>query len=109
MPVDSAVRPARDGCFVDVTVTPGSAEGDAGFPTAFDDWRGRVKARVIEPPEDGRANRELIERAAAFFEADVTIVSGDLEPRKRLWVGRSVGEVVQRLTDAGIDEGTDGP
>lgn len=100
MAVSSAVQAAKDGAFLDVTLSPNSPE--AAFPDAYDEWRQRVKVRVTSPPEDNRANDELVDLAADFFDAEVSIVRGRRQPRKRLWVGLAADRVVQRLTDAGL-------
>lgn len=98
--VSSAVKPARDGAFLDVTLSPGS--DDAAFPASFDRWRDRVKARVRSAPEDGKANQELVDLAESFFDADVTIVRGQTQPRKRLWIDLPRDRVVRRLGEAGL-------
>lgn len=98
MAVSSAVQAARDGAFLDVTLSASSDE--TAFPTAFNEWRNRVKARVRAPARNGEANDELVDTAESFFDADVTIVRGATQPRKRLWIGRPEGEVVDALESA---------
>lgn len=98
MAVSSAVEAARDGAFLDVTLSASSDE--TVFPTAFNEWRNRVKARVRAHAQDGEANDELVEAAEAFFDADVSIVRGATQPRKRLWIGRPEAEVVAQLETA---------
>lgn len=102
MALSDAVKPARDGAFVDVSVLPGAPK--ARFPESFDAWRHRVKAKVQAPPRDGQANAELLDLARAFFDADVTLVTGNTQPRKRLWVGLPPERVVKRLAEAGLSD-----
>lgn len=97
MTVSSAVDGTDDGAFLDVKVT--SASDAAAFPEDYDRWRDLVTARVTAPARDGRANAELVAAAKGFFEADVEIAKGHTEPRKRLWIGRSAGDVVARLEE----------
>lgn len=105
MSLAAAVRPARDGAFLDVSVATGRSE--AAFPAGFDPWRERIKVRVTAAPRDGEANRELLDLAKAFFDAPVAIASGDKDPQKRLWVGRPPDEVVARLEWAGVGDEED--
>lgn len=102
MALSAAVQPARDGAFLDISVRPGAPKAD--FPGTFDTWRNRLRAKVEAPPEDGKANVELVERAKAFFEADVTLVRGSTQPEKRLWVALPPDRIVQRLTEAGLGD-----
>lgn len=98
MAVAAAVQAAKDGAFLDVKLSPSS---DATrFPDAFDAWRDLVKARVRAAPEDGKANEALVDAAAGFFDAEVTIVRGRRQPRKRLWIGLPRDRVVQRLQES---------
>lgn len=95
MAVDAAVHAAEDGAFLDVKLSPSS---DATlFPDSFDEWRNLVKARVKAKPKRGDANAELVEAASRFFGADVTLVRGRTDPRKRLWIGMPKDRVVECL------------
>ena len=69
---------------LEVKVVPGaSRDGIAG-------WLGdRLKIRVRQPPEGGRANAavtELLAEALGVPPEDVTLVAGDTSPRKSFTV-----------------------
>jgi len=101
----AACRPAAGGACLEVEVVPGASA--PGFPTGFNRWRRRVQARLAAPPEDGAANRELVERAAralAVAPGDVEIVAGRTTRRKTLLVrGLTVETLQARLAAAGVD------
>lgn len=83
----SAVKPARDGCTLDVEVVPGSLE--SVFPAGFNRWRGCIEAKVKAPPSDGKANVELCGLIAQRLDlprASVSVSSGQTSRRKSLSV-----------------------
>lgn len=83
----SAVKPARDGCVLEVEVVPGSRE--SRFPAGYDAWRGRLEAKVRAPPEDGHANAELCGMVADTLRvpsSQVRVTSGQTSRRKSLTV-----------------------
>lgn len=82
-----AVKPARDGCTVEVEVVPGARE--SRFPAGYNEWRGRIEAKVRAPAEDGQANAELVRLAASAFKvppARVHVSSGQTSRQKTLTV-----------------------
>lgn len=88
---EGAVRAAGDGVELSLEVTPAST--GASFPAGFNPWRGRIGARVRAPAEAGRANEELLDLVAAFFEVarrGVELRSGAGARLKRVLV-RGVG------------------
>ncbi len=75
----------KKGLSFDVRVRPGA--GRSGFAGEHDS---ALKIDLKAPPEDGKANRELIKIVASALgikTADVTITSGETSRRKRLSVG----------------------
>lgn len=95
----AAVKGARGGVAIDVEVVPGSRE--SVFPAGFNAWRGRIEAKVRAPPEDGKANAELVALAASALQvpaALVRVASGHTSRRKTLLVEeKSVEAIVARL------------
>jgi uncharacterized protein len=82
-----AVKPAQGGVSLDVEVVPGARE--SRFPAGFNEWRGRIEAKVRAPPEDGQANAELTQIVAAALgvpAASVRVTSGATSRRKTLFV-----------------------
>jgi len=79
---DLAIRCAADGLLVGFRVSPGSVK------TAFRGPYGeRLKVTVSAPPEDDRANKELVGALAGWLglpRDDVTIVTGRASRDKTL-------------------------
>lgn len=94
-----AVKPARGGCALDVEVVPGSRE--SRFPAGYNAWRERLEAKVRAPPEDGKANAELVGLVAEALgvpAARVRVTSGATSRRKTLTVeGLDAAEATRRL------------
>ncbi|MHB8604786.1 MAG: DUF167 domain-containing protein [Thermoplasmatota archaeon] len=82
MDAGPAVRHSPEGALLDVDVQPGAKR--AAFPSGWNGWRKRVEAKVSAPPEDGRANAELVAAASAFFGVPVEVASGATSRRKTL-------------------------
>lgn len=88
--VQPATRP-RAGVVINVKVVPGASRSEIAG-TLGD----HLKVRLAAPPEDGRANRELVEvlaQACGVGRADVAVLTGHANAQKRVLV-------------AGIDEKT---
>lgn len=94
-----AVKPARDGVALEVEVVPGSRE--SRFPCGFNEWRGRIEAKVRAPPEDGKANAELcglVAEALGVPASSVSVTSGATSRRKTVGVrGLGAEAVAARL------------
>jgi uncharacterized protein (TIGR00251 family) len=93
---------------IELRVQPGARErGLAG-------WRsdGSLKVKVPEPPEDGKANRAVIELLAERLgvrPAAVTVVRGASSRSKTVEVaGLTPGEIRARLGTAGGEVGDSG-
>lgn len=99
MDLAPAVKPARDGVSLDVEVVPGSRA--SRFPAGYNEWRGRIEAKVRAPPEDGKANAELcglVADALGVPPAAVRVTAGHASRRKTLAVaGLTVDEAVGKL------------
>lgn len=93
------MKPAKEGVALDVEVVPGSRA--SLFPAGFNEWRGRIEAKVRAPPEDGLANAELarlIAHALGVAPAGVRVTSGQTSRRKTVTVeGLDVGAALERL------------
>lgn len=99
MPWRAALKAAQGGTLVEVEVVPGSRE--SVFPAGFNPWRGRLEAKVRAPPEEGKANAELVALVAQALgvpPARVRIASGQASRRKGVAVeGLAPAEVAARL------------
>lgn len=95
MPWRAAVKPAQGGTLLEVEVVPGSRE--SRFPCGFNAWRGRLEAKVRAPPEDGKANAELVALVAAALAVPtsaVRVTSGQTSRRKGLTIAGLTPEAV---------------
>ncbi len=94
-----AVSTTPDGTLVKVELTPGADEDR--FPAGFNEWRGRVQARVSAQPQHGQANLALCRLVAETLElpvARVELVHGHTSRRKTLLLrGIEPDQVRERL------------
>lgn len=87
VPWRAAIQPAREGVALAVDVVPGSRE--SRFPAGYNAWRTRFEAKVRAPPEDGKANAELVALVADALgvpESSVRVSAGATSRRKTLLV-----------------------
>lgn len=94
-----AVKRSAGGVTLELEVVPGSSE--SRFPAGYNEWRGRIEAKVRAPPEDGKANAELCGLVAAALgvpPAHVRVTSGQTSRRKSVTVaGIDVAAVLRTL------------
>lgn len=97
-----ALHESPDGFTVDIEVVPNASS--PGFPVGFNPWRKRIQARVAAPPEDGRANDELVILVAAALHVPrdrVTLIDGHTSRRKRVAVrGLKPDDFTRMLAEA---------
>jgi uncharacterized protein (TIGR00251 family) len=82
-----AIRATKEGAVIDFEVSPGARSAEV--PSGYNPWRKRIEARIKAPPEKGRANEELTEALATFFNVpaiQVEIVSGATNSRKSVLI-----------------------
>ncbi len=84
-----------EGTLVRVRVNPGARETAV---RGVDEWRGVLEIDVSEPPEKGRANKELIRFLKDKTGADVKLLSGETSREKTLLIeGKTPDEVEEAL------------
>jgi len=96
--IAAALEKQGDNTLVRVRVSTGS--DTARFPAGYDQWRHCIMAAVTAPPERGRANRELLELASAFFDLasdEIALAYGHTSREKGILVGRPIDHVTRRL------------
>lgn len=94
-PVEIAAARGGQASLVGVRAQPG-AKRSALVGT----WNGLLKLAVAAPPEDGRANEELVELLALLFglkRRDVALVAGATARRKRFELALPPAEASARL------------
>ncbi len=97
--ITAALEKQGNNTLVRVRVATGS--DTARFPAGYDQWRHCIEAAVTAPPERGRANRELLELASAFFDLasdEIALAYGHTGREKGVLIGRPIDHVEQRLS-----------
>jgi len=78
--------------WLEVRVAPGSR----AFAVELDP-SGRLKVRLTERAEKGRANAELVRELSRLLQAPVSLVRGAASPRKVVQVGLDDAQLKARL------------
>jgi uncharacterized protein (TIGR00251 family) len=84
-------------CILTVRAQPGASKN-----AAVGSWNGLLKLAVTAPPEDGRANRALVDLVAELFDlrpAAVTLVGGETSRIKRLRLAAHPDRIRARLSE----------
>ncbi|MBI2077482.1 MAG: YggU family protein [Euryarchaeota archaeon] len=96
-----AIRAAADGCLVDLEVQPGADRDEV--PSGYNEWRGRIQARVQARPQAGEANEALLAAFASTLgipRSRLSIADGATSRRKRVHVqGLPVDELHRILEE----------
>jgi len=94
-----AIRKYRDGATLDLFVTLRAK--CSVFPAGYDKWRKRIKIKVCSEAKENKANKEIVEKLAEYFNKpvkDVLVISGEKSKGKTLLVkGASVDDVIKIL------------
>jgi uncharacterized protein (TIGR00251 family) len=72
-----AVKNSREGILLQLQVIPGSSQ--TMFPAGYNSWRKRIEIKVQAQAKDNKANNEVRDTIASFFQLsikEITIVSG---------------------------------
>ena len=100
--VELVLEPGGNACVLPVRAQPG-----AGRAGATGTWNGMLKLAVSAPPEDGRANAELVALVAELFELkkhQVRLVAGEKARAKRFRLELGLAEARARLATI-LDKG----
>lgn len=60
-------------------------------------WTNRLKIRLVSPPSEGRANRELEQKLSEAFSAPAKIIQGLKSSKKTVLVETCEKELLKRL------------
>jgi uncharacterized protein len=98
------INPAPGGVIVQVKVVPRSRRNQVVGVLG-----GALKLKVAAAPEDGQANgavRDLLARALNISAAEIVLVAGQTQPRKRILIrGLTPGDIRSRLGLVGASPG----
>jgi uncharacterized protein (TIGR00251 family) len=98
---DGPIIPTRDGVRVAIRLSPRArSEGLLGLPLAAEGGR-VVKATVIAPAQDGRANEALLQLLAKVWRLprrDFSIVAGAVSRRKTVHVAGDPYQLIAKLS-----------
>lgn len=78
-----AIKRSNQGVILCLHVTAGSSQ--TVFPVKYDEWRKSIEIKVKSEAKDNKANTEVIETIARFFQLslkDVVFVSGEKKREK---------------------------
>ncbi|ABE52851.1 DUF167 domain-containing protein [Methanococcoides burtonii] len=92
---EKAIKETKDGIAIDLEVTPGSKK--ACFPAGYNQWRERIEIKLTSAAQKGKANGQLIEIVADFFnigQREVIIGSGAKSSKKTVIINRPDQEQV---------------
>ena len=87
MSFEKAIKETKDGIAIDLEVTPGSKK--ACFPAGYNQWRERIEIKLSSAAQKGKANEQLIEITADFFNIssrDIAIISGAKNTKKTILI-----------------------
>ena len=80
-----ALTVSSDGVLIKLHVLPGSQQSI--FPGGFDNWRHRIIVKVRSPAQENKANNEVKQLIAEYFDIqprDVMLVSGEKNKEKTI-------------------------
>ena len=99
MPFSDAVREKNNAVFIDIEVTPGAKI--IQVPSGYNEWRKRIEVKISEAAQKGKANEQVIEEAAVFFnvsQSRVSIENGMTNSKKTIRIDQiSLQEVTEKL------------
>ena len=96
MHVEDVIRIKGDGVEADVLVSPRS--GRHGIE-GIDRWRRRLIIKVAAPPLDGKANKEVEELFRDITGHPSSIVSGQTNRQKTIFIEGDPKEILLKLRD----------
>jgi len=99
MPFSDALREKNGSVFIDIEVTPGSKV--VQVPSGYNEWRKRIEVKISEAAQKGKANEQVIEEMAAFFNVPmsrISIENGMTSSKKTVRIeGISLKDVLEKL------------
>jgi hypothetical protein len=102
-PLPSPLSEAAGGCRLAVKLTPKASRNAIEGVAADSDGKGVLKVSVTAVPEDGKANKALIDLLAKEWKLakrSIVIASGATDRRKSLFIEGDAGEIARLLNDS---------
>jgi uncharacterized protein (TIGR00251 family) len=100
--IGKIVKKHQEGAIFNIFVTPKAR--NIVFPAGYNDWRKCIEISVCAPAEKDKANKEVIQTVAGFFNkplSDIYILSGRTNREKTILVkGETTVFVSDRLRDS---------
>jgi uncharacterized protein (TIGR00251 family) len=96
MKVSEIIRPVKDGCELDILVSPRS---NRSGPEGVDEWRKMLILRVRAPPLDGRANKEVEATLSEITGFRCQVVRGQTSRQKTVFISGPAEQVVPKLEE----------
>jgi uncharacterized protein (TIGR00251 family) len=97
--LEKIIKKHQDGAIFDIFVTPDAHS--IIFPAGFNIWRKCIEMKVCAAAKDDRANKEVIQTIANFFDkplSDIYILAGRKNREKTIFIkDTSVDFVSDRL------------
>jgi uncharacterized protein (TIGR00251 family) len=97
-----AIKSSNQGVLLCLHVVPGSSE--AVFPAGYNQWRKCIEIKVRSEAKDNKANNEVVETVAGFFQMpikEVILVSGQKNREKTVCLRKiSIDMVCSRLEES---------
>ena len=102
MNCNNAISQSKDKILIKIHVTPGSSQ--SVFPTGYNKWRNCVEIKVKSEAKDNKANNEVIEKIAKYFNiltTDVKIISGHNIREKTISINKKLkSEVCNKIEES---------
>ena len=74
------------------------------FPAGYNQWRNKIEIKVKEKPKDNKANQEIIETIAEYFNLShkmITITSGEKNREKTILIKNiSKQQIIKKIGDS---------
>ena len=100
-----AVKQSPQGVLICLHVVPGSSQ--VVFPAGYNQWRNCIEIKVKSEAKDNKANTEVIETIAAYFQIslkDVSLVNGQKNREKTIGLKKVPIEAVWKRLKESLHE-----
>jgi len=88
-----ALKESRGGTIIDIEVVANSSE----FHIEYNEWSKRIRLKITSPAMKGQANKEILTYFKDIF-GDATIVKGEHNKKKSIFVNSNLEEVSNKLS-----------